>query len=230
MLLSYRCTCSSSCFTVVLAPKDANRRSCSLWEEAVTSLSLLSKAVFKSRTQRSDWRRCSSNSCNCKIKVGIQSSQVSLYRGVSCCWRIQALHISAHSLYSKSCNHFKYIQTFSSTSKGTQTVLLHHPLYWPLPSLHWFPISTVLSTDTAPAALSVACDTLCIHLSAPPWKQELEKFLLLLKWTHSSLIRRFKMISVSELWGLYTSVFVRTLQKEVPTSESSLQFTCKKAA
>lgn len=77
-LLSYCCTCSSSCFIVVLVPEDASRRSCSFWEEAITSLSLFSKAIFKSWTQCSDWRCCSSSSRNWKMTVRMQSRQVSL--------------------------------------------------------------------------------------------------------------------------------------------------------
>ena len=53
-----------------------------------------------------------------------------------------------------------------------------------------------------PATLSVTRDTLCTHLFAPPLKRGSQKFILLLKRLHSSLTRRFEMISTHKRWSL----------------------------
>lgn len=163
-VISYRWTCSSSCFIVVLVPEDANRRSWSFWEEAISSLSLSSKAVFMSRTQCSDWRCCSSNSCSCKITVRIHSSQVSLYREKSAAAEEFRYCGFLHRPSSQR------TVIISSTFKPSLLPADEHNLCYfttftlasPIPLL--MSCSTVGSTGTAPSTLLVTCDIFCIHL------------------------------------------------------------------
>lgn len=154
-LFSYRCTCSSNFFMVVLASEDAKRKP---W----TSFSLFSKAIFKPWTWWSDWRCSSSNSHNCKITARIHTSQVNLYGEES-----------------TTAEEYKYCMCvcipspprtiiISSTFKPWLLLANDHKLCYcsifklasPIPALISY--STFLSTDTAPPSLSVTCNTLCI--------------------------------------------------------------------
>ena len=132
-VFSFCCTCCSSCFILVLVSEDANSWSCSFWAEAVASLSLSSKAVFKSWTQRSEFRYFSSISRSCKVTERIHSCQVSFYteesaaaQGFMCCRYLLLL-------CPNNCNHLKYFQSFAPTSNTSCVALPSSTAASPIP-------------------------------------------------------------------------------------------------